>query len=138
MNKKLHWLLLLVGLTAMVAFVGCKEDDDDDTPAPDPLTGQWLASNPGSVGFQEIRFFINTDNSARRFWRDLNNNTDDELGTWQKVQPDSIRFQITTIDGQPETYQETLRWALANSNNDLTLTFEGTQGPINVLFARQQ
>lgn len=136
MNRKLSMILLLLGLSAMLTFVGCKEEDNND-PAPDPLIGQWLATNPATFGFQEIRIFMNQDDTARRFWRDLNNTTFDDLGTWQKVVPDSVRFSITTVNGQPETFQETNRWALANSNNDLTLTFEGLAGPVNVVFARQ-
>jgi hypothetical protein len=100
------------------------------------LIGEWNATNGNGIGFNEIRFFLNGNQSTRRFWRDLSNNTFDELGTWAELASDSIRFSITLVNGQPDVFTETVSYLLTDESNSLGLTFHGESGPVIVNFAR--
>lgn len=100
------------------------------------LIGQWNAANPQPLGFVEFRYFFNTNNSYRNFWRDGVSDYD-ELGTWQKLQPDSIRFTPTTLNGQTPPYGVyTMKYTLSNNNNDLTFNVPVGGNSINVLMQR--
>jgi hypothetical protein len=103
---------------------------------PSPLIGEWNATNASEFGYNEIRFFLNGNQSTRRFWRDLANNTNDELGTWAELASDSIRFSITQVDGQPDVFTETVSYLLTDESNNLGLTIHGESGPVLVNFAR--
>jgi hypothetical protein len=140
MNRKLLAFVLALGLLATLAFVGCK-DNNNDTPETPAIVGHWVASNPIQVlGLDQYEAWFNADNSYRQFGALTNPTfTYDERGTWQFTNGDSIRFVIQTVDGQPpqgiNNYSVTHH--LTSNNNTLTLQIRTDTGPVNVDFLRQ-
>ncbi len=140
MIRKLYPWLMVLGIAGSLFMAGCKEDDEED-PAPHPIVGHWVASNPIDYGFTQLEQFFNEDNSYRQFGAISGLGDYDERGTWAFTQADSVRFQIATVNGQPpqgvNTYSATYDLTGTN-NNTLVLQFRDDQGTaVNVTFARQ-
>jgi hypothetical protein len=141
MNYRIFRGLILAGLAiTLFAFVGCKEDDEETPPAPPPIVAHWDAANPSVYGATELEYFINQDNTYRAFGvfpapvGDL-----DERGTYTLINPDSCRFLIQTVNGQPPQGENlySVTYTLSNSNNDLHLTYRDDQGdPFTVNFVK--
>lgn len=139
MKRRLNLLLLILGISALVAFVGCK-NDDEETP-PDPIFANWNCTNSSlqQLGVDEFRLLLadgSPDDTYQNYQR-LGTIESRETGTFSKVSGgsglDSLRFHATQLDGQPVNEIYSYWYELVNNGSQLNVRVPTEEGPFLIV-----